>query len=73
LILNSLEELVAAIPDRQIQLKSDIKRYVRPIRFKQGAISFEPAEGAPVSLTGKIVSAIKDITGELWIGESQTH
>jgi len=72
LILNSLEELVAAIPDRQIQLKSDIKRYVRPIRFKQGAISFEPAEGAPVSLTGKIVSAIKDITGELWIVSPET-
>lgn len=72
MILNSLEDLVNAIPNAQIGLKSDIKRYVRPIRFKPGAITFEPAEGAPVSLTGKIVSAIKDLTGELWIVSPET-
>ena len=71
-ILGSLEDFVAAIPDRQIQLKSDIKRYVRPIRFKQGSMSFQPAEGAPVSLTGKIVTALKNITGELWIVSPET-
>jgi len=71
-MLSSIEDLVNAIPDAQIGLKSDIKRYVRPIRFKPGAISFQPAEGAPVSLTGKIVSAIKDITGELWIVSPET-
>ena len=73
LILGSLEDLVAAIPDRQIQLKSDIKRYVRPIRFKQGAITFEPAQGAPVSLTGKIVSVLKELTDELWIVSPETN
>ena len=71
-MLGSLEDLVNAIPNAQIGLKSDIKRYVRPIRFKPGAITFEPAEGAPVSLTGKIVSAIKDLTGELWIVSPET-
>ncbi len=71
-MLASLEDLVTAIPDAQIGLKSDIKRYVRPIRFKPGAMTFEPAEGAPVSLTGKIVSAIKDLTGELWIVSPET-
>ena len=71
-MLNSIEDLVNAIPDAQIGLKYDIKRYVRPIRFKPGAITFQPAEGAPVSLTGKIVSAIKDITGELWIVSPET-
>ena len=71
-MLSSIQDLVNAIPDAQIGLKSDIKRYVRPIRFKPGAISFQPAEGAPVSLTGKIVSAIKDLTGELWIVSPET-
>ncbi len=71
-MLNSLEDLVKAIPNAQIGLKSDIKRYVRPIRFKPGAITFQPAEGAPVSLPGKIVSAIKDLTGELWIVSPET-
>ena len=72
LILGSLEDFVRAIPDRQIQLKSDIKRYVRPIRFKQGAMTFEPAQGAPVSLTGKIVSVLKELTDELWIVSPET-
>ena len=70
--LSSLEDLVEAIPDSQIVLKSDIKRYVRPIRFKQGVINFEPAQGAPVALTGKIVSVIKELTGELWIVSPET-
>ena len=72
LIITSLEELVDAIPDRQIALKSDIKRYVRPIRFKQGAISFQPVDGAPVTLTGKIVSILKELTDELWIVSPET-
>ncbi len=71
-LLSSLEDFIAHIPNRQIQLKSDIKRYVRPIRFKQGSMNFEPAEGAPVTLTGKIVTALKDITGELWIVSPET-
>lgn len=71
-MLNSLEEFVNAIPNAQIGLKSDIKRYVRPIRFKQGAITFQPAEGAPVSLTGKIVSALQSLTGDLWIVSPET-
>jgi len=71
-MLNSLEDLMEALPKSQIALKSDIKRYVRPIRFKPGAISFQPADGAPVSLTGKIVSAIKELTGELWIVSPET-
>ena len=72
LIITSLEDLVDAIPDRQIALKSDIRRYVRPIRFKQGAISFQPADGAPVTLTGKIVSILKELTDELWIVSPET-
>ncbi|WP_026942787.1 DNA polymerase III subunit gamma/tau [Hellea balneolensis] len=71
-MLSSLEDLIEALPKSQIALKSDIKRYVRPIRFKQGSISFQPADGAPVSLTGKIVSAIKELTGELWIVSPET-
>ena len=46
---------------------------MRPIRFKQGAITFEPAQGAPVSLTGKIVSVLKELTDELWIVSPETN
>jgi len=72
LVLNSFEEFVAALPKSQIQLASDLRRYVRPIRFKPGAVTFEPVEGAPVSLIGKIVSGLKELTGELWIVSPET-
>jgi len=70
--LESLEDLINALPDSRIGLRYDMERFVRPIRFKQGAISFEPAQGAPVTLTGNIVSAIKELTGELWIVSPET-
>jgi len=70
--LESFQDIIDALPASQIALKYDIEKYVRPIRFKQGSITFQPAEGAPVSLTGKIVQAIKDLTDELWIVSPET-
>jgi len=68
--LENLDDLIAVIKD--VSLASDIRRFVRPIRFRRGAITFQPADGAPVSLTGRIVSAIKDITNELWVISPET-
>lgn len=70
--LQSFQDIVDALPDSQVALKYDIEKYVRPIRFKPGSITFEPANGAPISLTGKIVQTIKDLTGELWIVSPET-
>jgi len=70
--LESFQDIIAALPDSQIALKYDIEKYVRPIRFKQGSITFQPGDGAPVSLIGKIVQTIKDLTGELWIVSPET-
>ncbi len=71
-VIETLEAFIAALPKNEIQLASDIKRYVMPIRFKPGVMAFQPVEGAPVSLTGKIVSALKELTGELWIVTPET-
>lgn len=70
--LPSLEALVELLKTENIGLASNIKRYVRPIAFKPGRITFEPAKEAPTALTGQIVSAIKDLTGELWIVSPET-
>jgi len=48
-----------------IALASDIKRYVQPITFRRGNIKFEPTADAPVSLTGKIVAALQELTGAM--------
>lgn len=65
--LKSLQDLVDALPETQIKLRSDIERYVRPIRFRRGSVTIELVNAAPPAMVGKMVSAIQDITGELWI------
>ena len=67
LTLNTLEDIIAALPSSDIILKSDIKRYVKPIKVKQGMIIYQPSDGAPKDLSGSIVSALKNLTGDLWV------
>lgn len=65
--LSSLEAFIEALGDKNIALISDIKRYVQPISFRPGTMKFQPTEDAPVSLTGKIVAALQELTGAMWI------
>ncbi|HEX4740652.1 MAG TPA: DNA polymerase III subunit gamma/tau [Caulobacteraceae bacterium] len=52
---------------RDIALKFDIERYVRPISFRPGAIEFEPAPGAPSNLAQRLVARLKEWTGQPWL------
>jgi DNA polymerase III subunit gamma/tau len=64
----SFEEVVALIDaKRDISLKLDVERFVRPIAFRPGAITFEPAPGAPANLAGRLVSRLKEWTGQPWL------
>jgi len=65
--IGSFEDFVAALPDSQIKLKSDLERYVRLVSFKRGAISVNITDPRQNTLIGKIVSALQDMTGDLWI------
>ncbi len=65
--IGSFEDFVAALPQTQIRLKSDLERYVRLVSFKRGAISVNITDPRQNSLIGKIVSALQDMTGDLWI------
>jgi len=65
--LGSFAEFIAALPDSQIKLKSDLERYVRLVSFKRGAISINITDPRQNNLIGKIVKALKELTGDLWI------
>jgi DNA polymerase-3 subunit gamma/tau len=67
-VLASFDDVLKLIEARRdIGLKLDIDRYMRPISFRPGAITFEPAPGAPANLAGRLVKALKLWTGQPWL------
>lgn len=67
-VLASFEDVVKLIAEkRDIGLRLDVEQYVRPISFRPGAITFEPAPGAPGNLAGRLVRALKEWTGQPWL------
>jgi DNA polymerase-3 subunit gamma/tau len=71
-VLNTFEDMLALIEKkRDISLKLDVERFVRPISFRPGAIEYEPAPGAPPNLAQRLVGRLKDWTGERWLIAAQ--
>ena len=67
----SLEDLVALIDEqRDIGLKIDVERFVRPVSFKPGAVKFQSAEGAPAKLGSQIATFLQEVTGQRWLVDS---
>lgn len=67
IIIESLEDLTEALNERQAALRYDIEKYVKPIRFRQGTITIEKLVDAPLSIVGRMIDALKEITGSLWV------
>ncbi|HEX7758513.1 MAG TPA: DNA polymerase III subunit gamma/tau, partial [Caulobacteraceae bacterium] len=66
--LQSFEDVVRLIDERRdIGLKLDVEKYMRPISFRMGAITFEPAPGAPANLAQRLVGKLKEWTGQPWL------
>jgi DNA polymerase-3 subunit gamma/tau len=64
----SFEAVVALIGEkREVGLQMDVQRYVRPVAFKPGAITYESIEGAPIDLARRLSSRLKDWTGRTWL------
>jgi DNA polymerase-3 subunit gamma/tau len=64
----SFEDVVRLVDTRRdIALRLDIEKYVRPISFRPGAITFEPAAGAPANLAQRLVARLKEWTGQPWL------
>ena len=63
----SFEAVVALIGEkREIALQMDVQRYVRPVSFKPGALTYEPVDGAPTNLATRLSSRLKEWTGRQW-------
>lgn len=63
----TFEQVVALVGDkREIALKMDIERYVRPVDFRPGQLTFEPAPGAPATLAPRLAARLKEWTGRQW-------
>ena len=70
--LQSFEDMLALIDRRRdIRLKLDVERFIRPISFRPGAIEYEPAPGAPADLAQRLVIRLKEWTGERWLLSTQ--
>ena len=61
-------DVVAFIGDkRDIRLKNDLERYVRPVRVTKGAVEIALEEGAPSGLAGELARKLEAWTGERWM------
>ena len=56
---------------RDVVLKLDVARFVRPVSFRPGAIEFEPAPGAPGNLAQRLAVRLKEWTGQPWLVAAQ--
>jgi DNA polymerase-3 subunit gamma/tau len=66
--LQSFEDVLRLIDARRdVTLKLDVERFVRPISFRAGAITFELAPGAPGDLQQRLVQRLKEWTGQAWL------
>jgi len=70
--LARFEDVLALIEQkRDISLRLDVERFVRPISFRVGAIEFEPAPGAPNNLIQRLASRLREWTGQAWLVAAQ--
>jgi DNA polymerase-3 subunit gamma/tau len=68
----SFEDVARLIGERRdIGLKLDLEKYVRPISFRPGAIEFEPVPGAPANLAHRLSARLKEWTGQPWLVAAQ--
>jgi DNA polymerase-3 subunit gamma/tau len=68
----SFEDVAALIDARRdIGLRLDVEKFVRPVSFRPGAIEFEPAAGAPANLAQRLSARLKEWTGQPWLVVAQ--
>ena len=68
----SFEDVVSLIDQRRdIGLKLDVEKYLRPVAFRAGVIEFEPAAGAPANLAQRLSARLKEWTGQPWLVAAQ--
>ncbi len=72
IVLQSFDDVMALIEaKRDVLLRTDVHRFVRPVSFRPGAIEFEPVPGAPANLAQRLSSKLKEWTGQPWLVAAQ--
>jgi len=70
--LQSFGDVVALIDARRdVTLKLDVERYIRPLEIKPGHFRFALAEGAPANLPQRLSGRLKEWTGRPWMMDIQ--
>ena len=70
--LGSFGDVVALIEaKRDVTLKLDVERYIRPLEIKPGQFRFALAEGAPANLPQRLSGRLKEWTGRPWMMDIQ--
>ncbi|HTI68107.1 MAG TPA: DNA polymerase III subunit gamma/tau [Caulobacteraceae bacterium] len=70
--LGSFGDVMALIElKRDVTLKLDVERYIRPIEVKPGQFRFALAEGAPANLPQRLSGRLKEWTGRPWMMDIQ--
>jgi DNA polymerase III subunit gamma/tau len=70
--LQSFDDLLALIAERRdVPLKLDVERFMRPVGFRTGVVEFEPAPGMPNDLTQRLARRLREWTGQPWLIAAQ--
>lgn len=51
---------------RDIKLLDEVETFVQLVRFRPGLIEFNPADGAPADLAGRLGARLTDLSGTRW-------
>jgi DNA polymerase-3 subunit gamma/tau len=66
--LQTFGDVLALIESkRDVTLKLDVERYVRPIEIKPGQFKFALAQDAPANLPQRLSGRLKEWTGQRWL------
>jgi DNA polymerase-3 subunit gamma/tau len=64
--MESLETLVASMPKTETQLKYDMRKYIRPVKYEAGTLVFAPAPGTPENLVVRMTRYLPEATSRPW-------
>jgi len=64
----TFEQMVTLIGEkREVGLQMDVERYVRPVSFRPGALTYEPVAGGPPDLARRLAGRLREWTGRTWL------
>jgi DNA polymerase-3 subunit gamma/tau len=67
-LFSHFRDLVAYVGDkRDIKLKTDLERYVRPVRLSPGSVEIALEPQAPPGLAGELARKLEAWTGQRWM------